>query len=230
MRIIISGILSLLILTTFAQKQKTDARFAGLDTAFARVLKDWHAAGFAVAVVEKNQIIYAKGFGYKDYENKLPVTPQTLFAIGSCTKAFTASLLGLLREDGKVDFDKPVRNYLPELKFFKDELNDHITLRDMMCHRTGIPRHDFSWYYFQTQSRDSLIQRIQYLEPFTGLREKWYYNNFMFLAQGVVTEKITHKSWEENMKEKILKRHRYEGMSIYLEKDLGEEEVSFFCR
>ena len=67
MRIIISGILSLLTISSIAQKQKTDARFAGLDTAFARVLKDWHAAGFAVAVVEKNQIIYAKGFGYKDY-------------------------------------------------------------------------------------------------------------------------------------------------------------------
>jgi len=205
MRIILSGILSLLIITAIAQKPKTDSRFTGLDTAFARVLKDWHAAGFAVAVVEKNKIIYAKGFGYKDYENKVPVTAQTLFAIGSCTKAFTASLLGMLREDGKVDFDKPVRDYLPELKFFKDELNDHITLRDMMSHRTGIPRHDLSWYYFQTQSRDSLIQRIQYLEPFTGLREKWYYNNFMFLAQGVVTEKITHKSWEENIREKIFK-------------------------
>ena len=203
MRIILFGLLSLLIQTTIAQKQKADNPFDGLDTAFARVLKDWHAAGFAVAVVKKNNIIYSKGFGYKDYEKKLPVTPQTLFAIGSCTKAFTASLLGMLREEGKVDFDKPVRDYLPELTFYRGELNEHVTLRDMMCHRTGLPRHDFSWYYFQTPSRDSLIARIQYMEPFTGLREKWYYNNFMFLAQGVVTEKITHKSWEENIREKI---------------------------
>jgi CubicO group peptidase (beta-lactamase class C family) len=202
-------VFALLLITTtlfsFAQKQKTteDKRFTGLDTAFARVLKDWHAAGFAVAVVEKNKVVYAKGFGYRDYENKIPVTPNTLFAIGSCTKAFTASMLGLLREDGKVDFDKPVRNYLPELKFYKDEMNDKITLRDMMSHRTGLPRHDYSWYFFSTPSRDSLVQRIQYMEPSAGLREKWQYNNFMFLAQGATIEKITGKKWEDNIREKI---------------------------
>src|SRR5882724_6211026 len=205
MRKIIFMMLYTLSVTSFAQKQKgaTDSRLAGLDTAFAHVLKDWHASGFAVAVVEKNKIIYAKGFGYRDFENKIPVTPNTLFAIGSCTKAFTSSLLGILRRDGKVDFDKPVRNYIPELKFYNDELNSRITLRDMMCHRTGLPRHDYSWYFFSVSSRDSLIQRIQYLEPSAGYREKWQYNNFMFMTQGVVAEKLTGKSWEENIREKI---------------------------
>jgi CubicO group peptidase (beta-lactamase class C family) len=190
---------------SFAQKQKSkeDKRFIGLDTAFARVLKDWHAAGFAVAVVEKDKIVYAKGFGYRDYENKIPVTPNTLFAIGSCTKAFTASLIGMLVQDGKIDYDKPVRNYLPELKFFNDDMNNKITLRDMMCHRTGLPRHDYSWYLFTTPSRDTLIQRIQYMEPSAGLREKWQYNNFMFLAQGVVVEKLSGRKWEDNIREKI---------------------------
>ncbi|HEY4876117.1 MAG TPA: serine hydrolase [Puia sp.] len=190
-------------ITSSAQKKSEDKRFAGLDTAFARVLKTWHAAGFAVVVVEKNRVIYANGFGYRDQENKIPVTPNTLFAIGSCTKAFTASLIGMLRQDGKVDYDKPVRNYLPDLKFFNDEMNNKITLRDMMSHRTGLPRHDLSWYFFNTQSRDSLIQRIQYMEPSAGLREKWQYNNFMFLVLGVVVEKITGKSWEDNIREKI---------------------------
>ena len=197
-------LLCILTISSFAQKKQVEPdRFAGLDTAFARVLKDWQAVGFAVAVVERNKIIYAKGFGYRDLENKIPVTPNTLFAIGSCTKAFTASLLGLLRQDNKVDFDKPVRTYLPELKFFNNDMNDKITLRDMMCHRTGLPRHDFSWYYFSTASRDSLIQRIQYMEPSAGIREKWQYNNFMFVAQGVVAEKLTGKSWEENVHDKI---------------------------
>jgi CubicO group peptidase (beta-lactamase class C family) len=186
-----------------AQDPKADKRFADLDTAFERILKTWHAAGFAVAVVEKNKLIYSRGFGYRNIDKKLPVTPNTLFAIGSCTKAFTASLLGMLRQEGKVDLDKPVRNYLPELRFYREEMNQNITLRDMMCHRTGLPRHDFSWYYFSTSSRDSLVRRIQYMEPSAGLREKWQYNNFMFVAQGVVTEKITGKSWETNVREKI---------------------------
>lgn len=205
MRKIIALLLCTATATSFAQKQKSteDKRFAGLDTAFARVLKEWHAAGFAVAVVAKDKVIYAKGFGYRDYENKIPVTSNTLFAIGSCTKAFTSSLLGMLSKDGKVDFDKPVRTYLPDLKFYNDELNDHVTLRDMMCHRTGLPRHDYSWYLFQSRSKDSLVQRIQFMEPSAELREKWQYNNFMFLLQGVATEKITGKSWEDNIREKI---------------------------
>jgi CubicO group peptidase (beta-lactamase class C family) len=177
--------------------------FSGLDSTFSRVLKDWHAAGFAVAVVEKNKMIYSRGFGYRDYEKMIPVTAHTLFAIGSCTKAFTASLIGQLAQDGKVNIDKPVRDYLPALKFYSETMNNTITLRDMMCHRTGLPRHDFSWYLFSTPSRDSLLQRIQYMEPSAGIREKWQYNNFMFFAQGVLVEKLSGKSWEDNVKEKI---------------------------
>jgi CubicO group peptidase (beta-lactamase class C family) len=190
-----------------AQKPKpaADKRFDGLDTAFARVLKEWHAAGFAVAVVEKNKVVYAKGFGYRDYENKIPVTPNTLFAIGSCTKAFTASLLGMLSDKGKLDLNKPIRNYLPDLKFYNNNMNDNILVKDLMCHRTGLPRHDGSWYYFVTKDRDSLVKRIEYMEPTFAVREKWQYNNFMFLTQGVLAEKLTGASWEENVQQNIFK-------------------------
>ena len=173
-----------------------------MDTAFNRVLKDWKAAGFAVAVVEKNKIVYSKGAGFRDSEKKIPVTPNTLFAIGSCTKAFTASLIGLLEKDNKLEYDKPVRDYLPELKFYTDAMNDQVTVRDMMCHRTGLPRHDFSWYLFPT-TRDSLIYRIRYMEPTAAVREKWQYNNFMFLAQGVLAEKLFGQKWEQLVKEKF---------------------------
>ena len=182
----------------------TDPRLKGLDTLVAKVLKDWHAPGVSIAVVEKGKVIYAGGFGYRDMDKKLPVTENTQFAIGSCTKAFTAAILGMLDNDGKVDLDKPVRNYLPELKFQNEYTNNHATLRDMMCHRTGLPRHDMSWYA-SWASRSELLERIQYMEPTAALRERWQYNNFMFLAQGSVIEKLTGKSWEENMKEKILK-------------------------
>src|SRR5450631_1000969 len=181
----------------------TDKRFTGLDTAFTRIMSLWKAAGFAVAVIEKNKVVYARGFGYRNVAEKLPVTPNTLFAIGSCTKAFTASLIGSLDARGDISIDKPVRDYLPELKFFNNEMNDRITLRDMMCHRTGLPRHDFSWYLFSTNSRDSLLKRIQYLEPSAEIREKWQYNNFMYMAQGVIIEKYTHQSWETNIKNSI---------------------------
>jgi CubicO group peptidase (beta-lactamase class C family) len=193
------------LLSVHAQEknQNTDKRFAGLDTAFARVLSVWKGAGFAVVVVEKNKIVYSNGFGYRNYEEKIPVTTNTLFAIGSCTKAFTATLIGELASKGELDIDKPVRDYLPELKFYNDDMNDRITLRDMMCHRTGLPRHDYSWYLFSTSSRDSLVKRMQWLEPNAKVRDKWQYNNFMFMLQGAVVEKLTHQSWETNIKGNI---------------------------
>lgn len=193
-----------------AQKAKTknstdgeDKRFAGLEAQINKVLKDQHAAGVAVAVVEKNKVVYAKGFGYRDYANKLPVTPNTQFAIGSCTKAFTAAVLGILQKDKSIDFDKPVTTYLPDLKFYNDGMTNQITLRDMMSHRTGLPRHDLSWY-MDPDTRDNLVKRIQYMEPSAPLRSRWQYNNFMFLLQGVVAEKLTGKKWEQNVQEKIL--------------------------
>jgi CubicO group peptidase (beta-lactamase class C family) len=198
-------ILLLSCFTLYGQKKNTvpSNPLAGIDTTLERILKERKAAGFAVAVVEKNKVIYAKGFGYRDYEKKLPVTPNTLFAIGSCSKAFTCMLIGMLNKEGRLEYDKPVREYLPQLKFFNSDMNNLITVRDIMCHRTGLPRHDFSWYLFNTSSRDSLLQRIQYQEPTAPVRQTWQYNNFMFLVQGMIAEKMSNKSWEQNIKEKI---------------------------
>ena len=203
MKRILFPICFLFLFLQISAQPSTDPRLKGLDTFVLKVLKDWNAAGVTIAVVEKNKVVYTGGFGYRDLDKKLPVTENTQFGIGSCTKAFTASMLGMLVSEGKVDLDKPVRNYLPELKFQNEYTNDHCTLRDMMCHRTGLPRHDMSWYG-SWATRNEFIKRIQYMEPTAELRAKWQYNNFMFMAQGVVIEKLTGKSWEENMKERIL--------------------------
>ena len=180
--------------------QKTDKRLDGLDTFITRVLNEWKAAGVSVAIVETNKVILAKGFGYKDFENKVPATENTLFAIGSCTKAFTSSLLAFPMKEGKLDLDKPVTQYLPELRFIDDELNNHVTARDMMSHRTGLPRHDLAWYGASTR-RDSLIYNIRFFEKTAPLRRLWQYNNFMFLAQAVLAEKLSGKPWETLVKE-----------------------------
>jgi CubicO group peptidase (beta-lactamase class C family) len=214
-------LLSLIVLmapaTAQKKKENTDLRLAGLDAKFQSLLADWKTPGFAVAIVEKNKVVYAKGFGYRDYENKIPVTPNTLFAIGSCTKAFTASLMGILRNENQVDFDKSPEKYLPELKFFNTEMDNYITIRDMMCHRTGLPRHDFSWYFFPTDSKDSLMRRIQYQEPSAHVREKYQYNNFMFLLQGLIVEKVTGKTWEDNVSEKFFKPLGMSGSNTSIE-------------
>lgn len=183
---------------------QTDKRLKKIDDDLNKILEATNAAGFAVAVVEKNKILYAKGFGYRDVENKIPADANTLFAIGSSTKAFTSAILGQLRADDKLSFNDSPRKHIPELEFYNDDMNNNIIIKDLMSHRTGLPRHDYSWYLFPSHDRDSLMQRVKYQEPFTGIRQQWYYNNFMFLAQGVIAQNITGKSWEDNIRERFI--------------------------
>ncbi len=195
--------LLLLLATVSVSLAQTDQRLKGIEKDLEKILEATKAPGFAVAIVQGNKTLYAKGFGYRDLENKIPMDENTLLAIGSSSKAFTCAVLGQLRDEGELSFDESPIKYIPELRFYNDELNRGVNIRDLMSHQTGIPRHDYSWYLFPTYDKDSLVQRIQYQEPFTGLRQKWYYNNFMFLTQGVIAERITGKSWEENVRERF---------------------------
>lgn len=171
-----------------------------LDKKLKEIQDATQTVGFSVAIVRGNEVIYAKGFGYSDLELKIKADENTLFPIGSTSKAFTTALLGILEAEKGLKFTDSPRKYLPELEFYNDELNNKITILDMVSHRTGLPRHDLSWYLFPTENRDSLLVRVKYQEPFTGIREQWFYNNFMFLAQGLIAEKITGKTWEENIR------------------------------
>ncbi|RKE97943.1 serine hydrolase [Ichthyenterobacterium magnum] len=200
--------LVLLVLSLFfisSLNAQTDKRLKGVEKEMNAILETAKAAGFAVAVVEGDKVIYAKGFGYSDYENKIPVDTNTLFAIGSSTKAFTSSVLGVLRAEDKLSFDDNPRQHLPELEFYNDDMNSNIIIKDLMRHSTGLPRHDMSWYNFTSHDKDSLITRVKYQKPFTGVRQQWYYNNFMFLAQGLIAERITGKSWEDNIRDLFIK-------------------------
>lgn len=190
-----------LLLTTNAQK--TDKRLTGLDTMINRILKEWNVPGVSVAVVEKNNILLTKGFGYKDYERQTPVTENTQFAIGSCTKAFTASLVGFALKEKGIDLDAPVHSYFPALQFLDPNLTSHVSLRDMLSHRTGLPRHDYSWYSGSAISRDSLVHNIRFLEASAPLRQDFQYNNYMYMAIGSLLEKLYGKSWEELIEERL---------------------------
>ncbi|MFB2121010.1 serine hydrolase [Parapedobacter sp. 2B3] len=185
----------------WAQPTPIHHRLEGIDSLLEKLLDDYHVAGFSVAVVHKDSVVYAKGFGHRDYEKKLPATPNTLYAIGSSSKAFTAALVGKLFGDS-LSLDDKVTKHLPQLHF-KDGREADVTVRDLMTHRTGLSRYDFSWYVFNSDSRDSLLQRVVYMEPNADLRAKWQYNNFMYLAQGMIAERMTGKTWEENIKDRF---------------------------
>src|SRR5262249_59994598 len=102
--------------------------------------------GIGVGIVAGDRLVFAQGYGYRDYGQKLPFTPRTLCPIASNTKLFTAVAAGLLVAEGKLAWDQPVRDFVPAIQFHDDELNRQVTLRDMLAHRTGITRHDLIWY------------------------------------------------------------------------------------
>ena len=123
--------------------------------------------------------MFAKGYGYRDYGKKLPYTPGHRLPIASNTKLFTAIAAGMLVEEGKLTWDKPVRESVPAIRSHNDELNNTVTLRDMLSHRTGITRHDTIWYKSDF-TRKELFDRLKYLEPQEPMRQTFLYNNLMF--------------------------------------------------
>lgn len=175
----------------------------GFDAYMAKVLKDWNTAGIGVGVVVNDKLVFAKGYGYRDYEKKLPFTPATVCPIASNTKLFTAVAAGMLVEDGKLTWDKPVRDSVPTIRFYNEELNNNVTLRDMLSHRTGVTRHDSIWYKSDF-SRKELFERLKYLEPQEPMRQAYLYNNLMFAAAGYMIELQSGKRWEDFVREKIL--------------------------
>src|ERR1022692_1349670 len=175
----------------------------GLDEFITQTMKDWKVPGLALAVIQGDKVTLIKGYGYRDMEKQLPVTPNTLFAIGSITKSFTVSTLGMEMDEGKVDWDKPVRDYLPAFKMYDPVLTEQMMIRDLITHRSGLPRHDMVWYSSDF-SREDIVRRLQYLEPNKPLRSTFQYNNLMFLTAGYIAGLLNGKSWEDTIRERIL--------------------------
>jgi CubicO group peptidase (beta-lactamase class C family) len=193
------------VLTSTAMAEDGDVtqKLAGLDAYMAKILKDWNAPGVGVGIVVNDKLVFAKGYGYRDYGQKLPFTPATMSPIASNTKLFTAVAAGMLVEEGKLTWDKPVRESVPAIRFYDNQLNNTVTLRDMLSHRTGITRHDTIWYKSDF-TRKQLFEKLVYLEPQEPMRETFLYNNLMFAAVGYLIELQSGKTWEQFVKEKIL--------------------------
>jgi CubicO group peptidase (beta-lactamase class C family) len=175
----------------------------GFDDYMAKVLKDWNGPGIGVGIVAGDKLVFAKGYGYRDYEKKLPFTPATVCPIASNTKLFTAVAAGMLVEEGKLTWDRPVRESVPTVRFHNEQLNNTVTLRDMLSHRTGITRHDTIWYKSDF-TRKELFDRLKYLEPQEPMRQTFLYNNLMFAGVGYMIEQQSGKTWEQFVRERIL--------------------------
>jgi CubicO group peptidase (beta-lactamase class C family) len=187
-----------------AQEMDVTNKLQGFDAYMEKILKDWNAPAVGVGVVVGDKLVFAKGYGYRDYGKKLPFTPTTLCPIASNTKLFTAVAAGLLVDEGKLTWDKPVRESVPSIQFYNDQLNTSITLRDMLSHRTGITRHDTIWYKGDF-TRKELFERLKYLEPTQPMRQIFLYNNMMYAGAGNIIELQSGKTWEEFVRERVFK-------------------------
>jgi len=184
---------------------QTDSRqsLEGFESFAQQVLKDSKCAGFAVAVIKDGKVIYAKGFGSRDLKNNQPVTTKTLFAIGSATKSFTVTALGTLVDQGKLDWDKPVRDYLPDFRLMDLVATERMTPRDLVTHRSGLPGHDRMWLS-SGLSRQEIYSRLRYLEPSKDFRTAYQYQNLMFMTAGYLDEHVAGMPWEDHVRKMIL--------------------------
>jgi CubicO group peptidase (beta-lactamase class C family) len=168
----------------------------GFDEFANQALRDWKCDGFSIAVIQDGQVILSKGYGLRNVKKNLPVTTKTLFAIGSSTKSFTVTAMGALVDQGKLDWDKPVRDYLPDFKMWDPFATERMTPRDLVTHRSGLPRHDLMWYS-SPFSREEIFNRLRYLEPNKDFRTTFQYQNLMFMTAGYLAGHVAGMSWEQ---------------------------------
>lgn len=201
---ILTGITLLILvftsqLTALAQQP---GQYDKLDSIVNTALKTWKAPGAAVAVVNGQSMAYAKGFGVRDVRNGKPVTADTLFDIGSCTKAFTSAAIAMLVDQGKMDWDGKVNRYIPFFHLYDSMADENVTMRDLLTHRTGVPGTDMIWYG-TPYSREEIIRRMVYAKPNTGFRTLFQYQNVMYLTAGYAVGQVAGGTWDDYVRDHI---------------------------
>jgi CubicO group peptidase (beta-lactamase class C family) len=175
---------------------------ADLDKFIENELKLWYMPGVSVAVVKDGKIILLKGYGKRDLAKNLPMTPETVQPVASVTKNIAVASLATLVRDGKLSWDKPVREYFPDFRMNTDYATSTLTVRDMVTHRTGLPRHDYAWFRGPA-TREQLYQRLKYFELSAEPRARFQYNNLMYMTAGYVGGRIAGTSWEQLVQKQI---------------------------
>jgi CubicO group peptidase (beta-lactamase class C family) len=182
----------------------TAPELQGFDDFVNGIIERWQVPGMSVSIVKEGSVLFSRGFGHRDREAGLPVTDKTLFAIGSSTKAFTTMTLATLVDEGKLDWDTPVRHYLPWFEMHDPFATDRITPRDLVTHRSGLPRYDLLWYNNLTGTREELVRSLKYLAPSADFRTVFQYQNLMYLTAGYLAGELAGAEWETVVRRRIL--------------------------
>lgn len=177
---------------------------AAIEKALDDRRKELGIPGISLAIVKDDQIIYVKGIGYKDLDKKLPVTPDTRFAIGSASKAFTAMLAAIAADEGKLSLDDSPKKFLPYFTLRDPDAAAKITIRDLLAHRSGLNRTDLAMVT-GVLNREELIKVAGMAKPTAKLGEKFQYQNVMYTAAGEAVAKAENSTWDKLIADRIFK-------------------------
>jgi CubicO group peptidase (beta-lactamase class C family) len=189
-----------------AQTPAVAAAPSDLDAFVTKVLKTFEVPGVSVAIVKDGKVVVAKGYGVRKLGEAAPVDARTLFGIASNTKVFTATALGLLVEEGKLEWDAPVVRYLPGFQMWDPYVTRELTIRDLLVHRSGLGlgAGDLLWWPPSTYDRKEIARRLRFIKPATSFRNAYAYDNVLYLVAGEVIEALSGQSWEDFITTRIL--------------------------
>lgn len=207
LRLMVGTLLLMPLLTTAQNKTMTRGSkdsAAIFDTYVKKTIQDWHIPGLAIVVVQHNEIVFKKSYGVKSIETKEPVNNETYFACASTTKAMTALAMGILVDEGKVNWDDPVIKYLPSFRLYEPYVTTQITVRDLFLHNSGIGNTDFLWG-MNILNGDEIIDRMQYVKPSYSFRSSFIYQNIFYHIAGKVIEKVSGETWADFVASRIFK-------------------------
>jgi len=175
---------------------------ADIDAIMRDALKTWQVPGAALAIVQGDRIIYLKGFGLAKVDSKELVAPDTVFAIGSCTKSFTSAALAMLADEGKIAWDDPVRKHVPFFHLADPLADANVTLRDLLCHRTGVGNHDLLWYR-APWGLEAMIRKVGRLQPEHSFRSAFEYQTILYATAGYAAGAAAHGTWAELVQRRL---------------------------
>lgn len=173
-----------------------------IDQIAKRAIDRWGVPGLALVIVENDRVVHLKGYGVSSIDDRTPVTSDTIFPLASCTKPLTATLLASLVDDRVLGWNDPVRKHLPDFLLKDRFATERATIRDLLCHRTGLGSHALLWYQSPLSIEDR-IRKLAILEPAADFRTEFHYQTVAFGAAGIAGSMAAEKPWAKLMAERV---------------------------
>ena len=198
---------SLLLFSTCIIAYSQGLTSTQIDSLAERARRAFDVPGIAVCVIKDGKVIHSKGYGVRSLRTGQPVDENTLFGIASNSKAFTTAALGMLADEGKLSWDDKVRKFIPEFKLYDPYVTEEFTIRDLLCHRSGLGLGAGDLMFFPDGSDftvPDIIHNLQFLKPVTSFRSQYAYDNNLYIIAGEVVARASGMSWQDFVDKRIL--------------------------